>query len=91
MADVIVTLKCVLASPDINVKESTEKIRKEVENFGARILGITTEEVAFGIKAILPRFAMDENLGNYDALEDAIRDLDEVSSIETIQVSRAMG
>ncbi|MDD5178348.1 MAG: elongation factor 1-beta [Candidatus Nanoarchaeia archaeon] len=91
MAEVIVKLKCVLADPDVDLDEAREKIEKNIKKLKFKILGIETEDVAFGIKAIIVRFAMDEKIGNYDSLEEDLKDLDEVSSVETLQVSRAFG
>ncbi|MDD5253837.1 MAG: elongation factor 1-beta [Candidatus Nanoarchaeia archaeon] len=91
MADVVVTLKCVLAEPDTDINEAKKKIKKEIESSKFKLLGMDIEDVAFGIKAIITRFAMDEAIGNYDDLEENLKNLEEISSIETIQVSRAFG
>lgn len=96
MASVIVTLKVMPTSPDSNLdtiydaacvkvrdfvdeKHKDGEIRKQVEPIG------------FGLSALKMLFVMDENIGSTDKLEDSIRGLDGVESVETTDVRRAIG
>ena len=55
------------------------EIRKEVE------------DIAFGLKALKITFVMDESIGSADALEEQLKEIEGVKSVETIDVRRALG
>ena len=49
------------------------------------------EPIAFGLKALKITFVMDEDKGSTDPLEETLKNLDGVNSVETIDVRRAVG
>ena len=88
---VILTFKVMPSSPDVNLDELTTFVHKSITDFGGNLIETTIEPVAFGLKAIMIRFSLDENRGSTDALEESIADNEDVASVETVAVSRAMG
>lgn len=90
MAMVILTFKIMPSSPETNLEELTTKVEEKITSYGGDVKETKTEPVAFGLKAILVRFSLDEAKGATDPLEDSIKEL-EVASVETVAVSRAMG
>ena len=91
MAMMFVKLKIMPESPDTNLEEVETKIKEKISSFGGNVAKVETEEIAFGLKALIFIFTMDESLGSTDKLEEDVRSLDEVTSAEVIDVRRAIG
>ncbi len=91
MASIIITLKAVLEAPEVDAESAKEKIVNAIEEYGADIGRTEIEEVAYGIKAVRVMFIVDEEKGSTDALEEKIKGLEGVSSVEIIDVRRAIG
>ncbi len=96
MASVVVTLKIMPTGPDVNldniysdavkkindfidVKHKDGEMRKEIEPIG------------FGLKALKILFVMDESIGSTDKLEEKIKQIKDVESVEAVDVRRAVG
>jgi len=47
--------------------------------------------MAFGLKAILFNFLMEESIGDTEPLEAQLSEIDEVQTVETSDVRRAFG
>ena len=91
MASVIITFKVVLEAPETEPDEVKGKVASAIEEYGGDIGSVDVEEVAFGIKALKIVFIMDEKKGSTDKLEETIKELEGVSSLEVIDVRRAIG
>ncbi len=90
MAQVIVTIKLMPSSPDADLKQIEEKAVEEIKKFGGQIGRIEQEPIAFGIKAVKISFFSDESKSNLDPLEDSLRQIENVESVETTEVRRAL-
>ena len=91
MASVIVTFKVVMESPEVDIESVKDKVVSTIEEHGCDVGKIEIEEVAYGIKAIKLIFIMDEKKGSTDALEEKVKELEGVSSLEVTDVRRAVG
>ena len=91
MAKVFVKLKIMPESPDSDLNSIETKTTKEITNFGGDVAKVETEEIAFGLKALIFIFMIDEASGSLDKLEETIRGIEEVNSAEVIDVRRAVG
>lgn len=91
MARVIVTLRIMPESPDINLEELEKKARETIEKFEGVVNSVQVSPVAFGLKALDIKFSVDEAKGDTEPLENALRDLEGVNSAEVTMVSRALG
>ncbi len=91
MAQIIITIKIMPESPDINLNKLEDKIKKEIENFGGEVGKVETENIAFGIKALKMIFVADEKVGSTDKLEESIMGLEGIGNVEVIDVRRAIG
>ena len=92
MARVVATIKIMPQSPDIDLSSIEEKARKKIKSFsGNGEMRAEQEPIAFGLKALKITFVMDESKGSPDALEEDLRSIDGVNSVETIDVRRAVG
>lgn len=92
MAQIVVTLKIMPESPDVDLdkieKESKTKIQAFSDN---EEMKSEQEPIAFGLIALKIIFVMDENKGSTDKLEEQIKTISGVNSVETIDVRRAIG
>lgn len=92
MARVIVTLRIMPTAPDVNLA-NIEKIALEmISKFAGDLQYKSSQEpVAFGLKALMLTFVMDEQKGSTDELEQQISGVDGVNSVEVTDVRRAVG
>jgi len=91
MAEVIVTLKIMPVSPDIDLDDLKTKAKKIIKEAEGEIGKEYYEEIAFGIKAIILIFIRNEAKGSVDDISDKIAEIEEVSSTEITDVRRAIG
>ncbi|MBI2651376.1 elongation factor 1-beta [Candidatus Woesearchaeota archaeon] len=92
MAYVVVTLKIMPESPNTDLGNIETQARKKVIEFcKSDEIKSAQEPIAFGLKALKIMFVMDENKGSTEELEKSIMMLPEISSVETVDVRRAIG
>lgn len=96
MASVIVTLKIMPASPETNLDKVYEEASKHIRDFVDQKhkdgeIRKEIEPIGFGLKALKLLFVMDENLGATDKLEEKIKSITGVESVEATDVRRAVG
>ena len=79
-------------SPDTDLSGLAEKTKVLMKEFsGKDEFKVEEKPVAFGIKSLNITFIMDEALGSPEELEKKIAKLDGVTSVETTNVTRALG
>lgn len=91
MAHVIVTLKMMPESPDTDLARIQEEAKAKVTAYGGNVNEVKEEPVAFGLKAILIVFVMDESKGSTDPLEEQLGTIEGVVSVEATDVRRTLG
>jgi len=92
MAQVIVTVKIMPASPETNLGEVEKNAKALIVNFaGAGDTKTEITPIAFGLKSLSIIFVMDESLGSPDPVAEKIAELDTVNSAEISDVRRAIG
>ncbi len=91
MAEVVITLKIMPDSPQVNLEEIKSKAQELIKEFGGEVGKEEIVPVAFGLKSLNLFFVMDESLGGTDSLEEKINELKGVQSVEVIDVRRAIG
>jgi elongation factor 1-beta len=92
MAHVIITLKIMPDSPEVDLAAVEEQAKKQIQGFAGKTESKTEQEpIAFGLKALKMTFVMDESKGPTDALEEKIRAIEGVNSVEVVDVRRAVG
>ena len=91
MAQLVVTIKLMPESPDVNLKKIEEEATEEIKKFGGDVGKVEIEPIAFGLKAVNLIFVMDEKKGSTDPLEEIISKIDGVQSAEVTDVRRAIG
>jgi len=91
MAEVIITLKIMPSSPEVDLTKITEEATKKVTAFEGEVGKTEEVPLAFGLKSLNIIFVRDEAKGSTDALEDEIATIEGVQSVEVTDVRRAIG
>ena len=78
-------------NPEINLPSLEEKVKDKIKVFGGEVGKVEQEPIAFGLKALKLIFVMDESLGSTESLEEDIRKLKGIQSVEVTDVRRAIG
>ncbi len=91
MATVVITFKVMPESTEVDLELLKKKISSKLNDFGAEVGKVEVEPVAFGLKALHFICVMDENLGSTESVEKDINNLEGVSSIDVVDVRRAIG
>ena len=91
MADVVVTIKVMPTSPSVSLTSIEGRCREAIEKFGGEVGKVEVQPVAFGLKALILIFVMDESLGSTEELEQQIQEVRGVQSVEVTDVRRAIG
>ncbi len=90
MAQVIITFKIMPEDLDVDLKR-LEKEVKEFLNRHGDVGRVEREKIAFGLEALIVMFIMDESKGSTDFIEDNMRNIDGVQSVDVTDVRRAIG
>ena len=92
MADVVITMKIMPESPEVDLEQLTklalEKITAYTELDNNKV---EQEPMAFGLKALKIMFVMDEAKGDTDPLEKELNSIPHVASVEVTDVRRSIG
>lgn len=92
MANAVVTLKIMPASPETDLEALEKKALKEITDFNDnKETKVSTEPIAFGLKAVNIIFVMDEAKGSPDPIAEKIAEFEEVNSTVITDVRRAIG
>ena len=92
MAQVVVTLRIMPQSPEVNLSELEIKAKDEIIKFcSSGEFKTEIQPVAFGLKALVIFFVMDESKGSTEELENRVKELEGVESVEVPDVRRAVG
>ncbi len=91
MAQVIVTLRVMPTNIKINLSNIEKEVIKKIDSFGGKIGKVNQEPIAFGLIALIISFFSDESKSNLDPLEESIKNIKDVESVNIIEVRRAVG
>jgi translation elongation factor aEF-1 beta len=90
MAIAAVKIRILPTSPEVDLEGLKEKIKSLVEQLGGKNCSFEEEPIAFGLKAIIAFFAWPEEL-ELENLENSLNKIEEVSSLQVIDMRRALG
>ena len=91
MARVVVTLKIMPKNPDIDLDNLQKEVLKKIKDaFGNTETKAEREAIGFGLNALKIFFVMDENKKT-EEIENSVRKIKEVQSVDIIDVRRAIG
>ena len=87
MARLVVRIRILPAEAESNLEEVVGLIGKSVPE-GMELKSSSMEPIAFGLKAIIGDFLLDDAEGQMDKLEESIKEVDGVGEIEVMNISR---
>ncbi len=85
MSDVIVTFKVMPTGVDVNLDDLEEQIKSSVNPNR-----IEREPVAFGLVALNVTLLVDDAAGQTDAIEDKIKEIQGVNSVEVTNITKSI-
>ena len=92
MARVVVSLRIMPQSPEVNLSDLETKAKKEIVDFcNSEEFKVEVQPIAFGLKALMVLFVMEESIGTTEKLEQNISQIEGVESVEVTDVRRAVG
>ena len=90
MGTALIKIKIMPTSPETNLEKIKEKAKSIIEeNKGTKTV-FNEEPIAFGLKAVIADFDLDEE-NPLDAIEENLRKIENVNSAEVIDMRRAFG
>lgn len=87
MARLVVRVRILPAEAESNLEQVVELIEKSVPE-GMELKSSSMEPIAFGLKAIVGDFLLDDAEGQMDKLEESIKSVEGVGEIEVTNISR---
>jgi len=90
MAVVSIIVKLMPNSPDANLESIKKAAHSLMENEGAKNISFEEKPIAFGLKAIYMKFAIDESKGT-DIIEARLSSIENISSVAIEDYRRAFG
>jgi elongation factor 1-beta len=87
MARLVVRIRILPAEAESNLEEVVELVEKAVPE-GMELKSSSMEPIAFGLKAIIGDFLLDDAEGQMDKLEESIKQVNGVGEIEVMNISR---
>ncbi|WP_232685867.1 elongation factor 1-beta [Halobacterium zhouii] len=87
MGKVAAVLKVMPDSPEADLDELQERLSESLPE-GAKINGTDTDEVAFGLTALLATVIVPDDAGGTEAVEDAFGNVEGVESVSVEEVGR---
>ncbi len=85
-----VKIKILPTSPEVDLEKLKEQAKTIIEKTGGKNCNFEEEPIAFGLKALIAFFAWPEEL-ELESLENSLNKIEEVSSVQVIDMRRAFG
>ena len=90
MGTTAVKMRIMPSSPETDMKEVEKKITEKMEEEGVKNPLFEIQPVAFGLNSLIALFAWPEEK-ELEKLEESLRKIDSVNSVEVIDMRRAIG
>ena len=87
MGDVAAKIKVMPESPEVDLDDLRERLEAALPE-GAEVRGSDTDDVAFGLVALLLSVVVPDDTGGTDAVEEAFAGVDDVESVSVEEVGR---
>jgi translation elongation factor aEF-1 beta len=85
-----VKIRVLPTSPETDLEELEKTMKSLIEKLGGKNCSFQEEEIAFGLKAVIALFAWPEEL-ELENLEGTLGRIEEVSSLQVVDMRRALG
>ena len=90
MGMVAVKIKVMPKSVETDIEQIKKKVVSEIEKKGLQNPTFEIQPIAFGLKAVIVMFGWPEE-EELDSLEERLKKIKEISSVEVIDIRRAIG
>ncbi len=90
MGTTLIKLKLMPTSPEVDLEQIKESAKTIIENNQGRKCVFDEEPIAFGLKAVITSFDIDEETP-LDPIEEGLRKMENVNSVEVLDMRRAFG
>lgn len=90
MGTAAVKIKIMPSSPDTDLEQIKEKAKAIIEGKEGKNCSFSEEPVAFGLKAVIAFFAWNEK-NELEPVEEELRNVENVNSVQVIDMRRAFG
>jgi len=90
MGTALLKIKIMPTSPEVNLEEIKEKAKLVVEEGKGKNTRFEEEPIAFGLKAVMVFFDIDESQ-EIDPIEEGLRKIENVNSVQVVDMRRAFG
>ena len=91
MARVVVTITVMPESADVSFSKIEEKATQIIKKFADSTPKVEEKPIAFGLRSLVFVFAMDEDIGSTESLDNELSSIEGVSRAETTDVRRTLG
>ena len=91
MGLLLIILKLMPTSIETNLKNIEEHAREIAGKFNYTIIGFDQEPIAFGLTALIMKLSIDETTQDLDAMQEALRNIIGMASVEIIDMRRGLG
>jgi len=85
-----VKIRILPTSPEVDLEKLKKTVKILIEKIGGKNCSFEEEPIAFGLKAIIAFFAWPEEI-ELENLENQINKVEDVSSLQVIDMRRALG
>lgn len=90
MGTALLKIKLMPASPEVDLEEVKEKSKAIVEKGQGRNCAFEEEPIAFGLKALIISFDIDEEQ-ELEPIEEGLEKIENINSAQVIDMRRAFG
>ncbi|MBU1129376.1 MAG: elongation factor 1-beta [Nanoarchaeota archaeon] len=90
MGTALLKMKLMPTSPEVDLEEIKANSKILVEEKGGKRCVFEEEPIAFGLKAVILFFEIDESQ-ELEPIEEGLRELKNVNSVQVIDMRRAFG
>lgn len=87
MARLVARIRILPAEAESNLDSVVQSIKSSIPQ-GMEMKGHALEPIAFGLKAVVGDFLLEDAEGQMDKLEDMIKNVEGVGEIEVMNISR---
>jgi len=90
MGTAAVKMKFMPSSPAVDLEEMKNNVGKILDSEGVKNPGFEEEPIAFGLKAVITTFGWPEEKP-LEELEESFKKIENVNSVQLIDIRRAIG